>query len=111
MCHDSCMGCVYVEVSFGSLRCSWLARGVSVVFNVVSVVSRLSSERGLSIMGKLQVIAYALSMRTRVCPYFMVCLSRIGVQLFSPISHRGARCLSSLSVYLSGGHWFQNCFA
>ncbi len=44
-----------VEVSFASSYCSWFARSVSVVFNDAIDVSRLCSERGLCVLGRLLV--------------------------------------------------------
>lgn len=55
VCHDAFLDCMCVEVSFGSSRCSWFARSVSVVFNDAIDVSRLCSERGLCVLGRLVV--------------------------------------------------------
>jgi hypothetical protein len=46
-----------------------------------------------------------------VCLAGVVCFSRIGVQSVTPSSHRGAKCLSSLSEKLSGRHWFLICLS
>ncbi len=42
LCHDSCMACVVVGMSLGSLVCSWDARSIS----VVASVDRASSSLG-----------------------------------------------------------------
>ena len=44
-----------------------------------------------------------------MCLVGVVCFYRIGVQSETPSSHRGARCLSSLSEKLSGWCWSRNC--
>ncbi len=46
-----------------------------------------------------------------MCHAGVVCFSRIGVQSVTPSSHRGAKCFSSLSEKLSGGHWFIICLS
>ena len=100
-CHDSCMACVCVVVSLGSLRCSWFARSESVAFRVDSVVSRLLGGRGLSPLRILADIASVFNIKMRVCPSVVIHFSSCGVQSFTSNSHRGgARSLSSLSKYL-----------
>ncbi len=49
LCHDSCMVCVVVVISLGSLVCSWDAGSVSVVASVDRANARLGCGRGLSL--------------------------------------------------------------
>ncbi len=104
------MACVCVVVSLGSLRCSWFAGNVSVAFRD-NAMSRLLGGHGLSTLCMTADIASALNMKMRVCLSVPVRLSSSGVQSFNPIFHRGARCLSNLSEYLSGWHSFRGCLA
>jgi len=48
LCHVSCMACVVVVISLGSLVCSWDAGSVSVVARVDRPIFSLGCGRGLS---------------------------------------------------------------
>ena len=105
--HDVCIFGGMFVVAFGSFRCSWKVGSVRVALSVDRTSSRLLFGHCQSPLCSLACIAVAFSMYVSVCPFGLFCYSSIGVQSFTPSSHNGARCFSSLSEYLSSWHWFQ----
>ena len=61
LCHVSCMACVVVDISLGSLVCSWDAGSVIVVASVDRAISSLGWGRGLSPECSFACTAAALS--------------------------------------------------
>ena len=98
------MVCVVFVVGLGSLVCSWDAGSVSVVARVDRAMFRLGWGRGLSPLCSFACTIAALSIRSCVCPDYVVCDSSILVQSLTLSSQRGAKCFKSLSAYLRGWH-------
>ena len=104
LCHVSCMACVVVVISLGSLLCSWVAGNVSVVASVDNAIASLGWGRGSSPECSFACTVVALSISSCVWPVGVVCDSSIWVHSLIPSSQRGAKCFRSLSAYRRGWH-------
>ena len=102
LCHVSWMICDVVVVGLGSLMCSWDAGDISVAARVDMAVSSVGWGRGLSPLCSFACTAITLSIWSCVCPDGVIRVYSILVQLLTPSSHRGAKCLKSLYAHLRG---------
>ncbi len=102
------MICVAVVVGLGSFVCSWDVDSISVAARVDRAMFSLGWGRDLSPLCSFACTAIALSIWSCFCPVDVVLVSSILVQS-PPPSHRGARCIKSLSTYRRGWHWVRGC--
>ena len=98
-------------MAFGSLQCSGDDGSARVVLRADSASSWLLFGRCLSPLFSLACIVVEFSMCRWVRPSDIVCFPSIGDQSRTLFSHKGAKCFSSLSEYLSDWRWFRSCLA
>jgi hypothetical protein len=91
--------------------CSWDAGSISVAAGVDRAMSSLRWGRGLSPLRSFACTVVTLSIWSCVYPENVVRDSSILVRSLTPFSHRGAKCVKSLSAYLRGWDWVRSCLA
>ncbi len=89
-------------VSLGSFMCSVVAGSSSVALRVSREVRRAVLGHVLSPFVSLSMSTFVAGMCRVYCCFVLCCIVMSLFMLFSPSSHRGAKCLSILLEYWMG---------